>query len=139
MPSTKQRLVIGRILADPSQTLYSAMIASGYSHNTAKAPGKNLVNRESFQDLLEEYLPDDMLLGALKDDIQTKKGNRSKELDLAFKVKGKLTPNVESQSTYNTQININDATPRGQEMVDQFTEYMRQQTLPKGQDVSTQD
>lgn len=63
---------------------------AGYSDATAKNPQK-LMNNPTFQDLAEQYLPDDMLLRALADDIEKKEGNRTPEMTLAFKVRGNLT------------------------------------------------
>lgn len=137
MATTRQKLVIGKMVemggTGQSYTLGGILVEAGYSPNTALTPAKVLKSK-GFVELADEYLPDDMLLEALQEDIKLKKGNRHKELDLAFKVKGKLTPNADRLpmgNTFNTQINVNDSTPRGQDMVDQFTEYMRQQTLSK--------
>lgn len=66
-----------------------AMLEAGYSPATAKTPQK-LTESVGFSELMEAYLPDDMLLGALSDDIEAKKGNRKAELELAFKLKGKM-------------------------------------------------
>lgn len=66
-----------------------AMRDAGYSEKTAKTP-KKLTESVAFAELLEAYLPDDMLLRALSDDIEEKKANRKAELELAFKLKGKM-------------------------------------------------
>ena len=66
-----------------------AMRDAGYSERTARTPQK-LTNSASWQELMEAYLPDDMLLRALSDDIEKKEGNRIAELTLATKMKGKL-------------------------------------------------
>lgn len=72
-----------------------AMRDAGYSPQTAKVPQK-LTNSAGFAELLEEYLPDDMLLRALSDDIEGKELNRKAELELAFKLKGKMVDKSES-------------------------------------------
>lgn len=81
-----------------------AMRDAGYSPETAKSPSK-LTKSEGFAELMEAYLPDDMLLRALGEDLESKKGNRKAELELAFKLKGKMidkkdiTTNGESINT----------------------------------------
>lgn len=71
-----------------------AMRDAGYSVNTAKTP-KKLTESAAFAELLDAYLPDDMLLRALSDDIEKKEGNRKAELELGFKLKGKMTEKVD--------------------------------------------
>lgn len=67
-----------------------ALKAAGYSASIVKNPQK-VTNAKSFQDLCEELgLTDDLLLAALVEDIKEKKGNRKTELELGFKVKGRL-------------------------------------------------
>lgn len=66
-----------------------AMREAGYSAETAKSPSK-LTESKGFAELMEAYLPDDMLLRALSDDIEGKAKNRKAELELAFKLKGKM-------------------------------------------------
>jgi hypothetical protein len=62
----------------------------GYSSNTAKTPQK-LTNSVGFIELCEEKgLTDSLLIDALVEDIKTKKGNRKSELELGFKIKGRL-------------------------------------------------
>jgi len=67
-----------------------AMIDAGYDETTAKNP-KNLTESKGFHVLCEKIgLTDDLLINALVEDIKNKKGNRRSELELAFKIKGKL-------------------------------------------------
>jgi len=67
-----------------------AMLDTGYSPNTAKTPQK-LTESKGFLELCEEKgLTDDLLVNALVEDIKEKRGNRRSELELAFKIKGKL-------------------------------------------------
>lgn len=42
--------------------LTQAMIDAGYSPATANSPGQNLTQKKVWEDLLEEYLPDDKLI-----------------------------------------------------------------------------
>jgi len=71
-----------------------SMIEVGYSPATAKTPDK-LTDSKGYQELLNEYLPDDFILGALKDDIEKKPQNRVAELNLATKVKGMQVDKVD--------------------------------------------
>ncbi|MEI7765655.1 MAG: hypothetical protein WCI93_03680 [bacterium] len=67
-----------------------AMLEVGYSLNTAKTPQK-LTESRGFIALCEELgLTDNLLVNALVEDIKTKKGNRKAELELGFKIKGRL-------------------------------------------------
>ena len=79
-----------------------AMRDAGYSPQTAKSPHK-LTSSAGYAELLETYLPDDMLLRALSDDIEGKQLNRKAELELAFKLKGKM---VEKQEINNPDGNL---------------------------------
>ena len=136
MATTKQKIVIGKLLANPSESLYKVMRSAGYAHATAKAPTKNLLSQPGFQQLLEEFLPDTMLLKALHDDIKTKVGNRHRELDLALKVKGRLKSSDDPapSSVYNTfiqQNNLNPNTPTAKQLVDASLDVLMAQTKRK--------
>jgi hypothetical protein len=67
-----------------------AMVSAGYSQEVAKRTDK-LTCSKGFQELCEETgLTNQLLLSALVDDIQAKKGHRRAELELGFKIKGHL-------------------------------------------------
>lgn len=67
-----------------------AMIAAGYSPLTAHNPQK-LTDSIGFQDLCDELgLTENFLVKALVSDIKKKPKNRKAELELGFKVRGKL-------------------------------------------------
>ncbi len=67
----------------------------GYSENTAKTPQK-LTESLGFIELCEEKgLTEDLLINALVEYIKTKKGNRKAELELAFKIKGRLASRLD--------------------------------------------
>lgn len=74
-----------------------AMRDAGYSPAVASNPHK-LKESPTWRELMEAYLPDDMLLRALSDDIESKKGNRTAELTLATKLKGRLTEKIDQTS-----------------------------------------
>lgn len=80
-----------------------AVIEAGYSEAYARS-GK-FQKTKQFQELLEEALPDDFLLSALKNDIVNKPMNRKPELELAFKVKGKLVDKNETKVEGSLTIN----------------------------------
>jgi hypothetical protein len=93
MATAKQKLALD-IMVENGGNVSKAMEAAGYSPKTAKTPQK-LTESAGFRELCEAYLPDDMLLRALADDIEKKEGNRKAELELAFKIKGKMTEKAE--------------------------------------------
>ena len=72
-----------------------AMVEAGYSTNTANTP-KKLTGSAGFIKLCEDRgLTDSLLVNALIEDIKSKKGNRRAELELGFKIKGRLIPKME--------------------------------------------
>lgn len=89
MATEKQKRALDKMLENGGN-ISKAMREVGYSENTAKTPQK-LTDSKGWKELTEAYLPDDMLLRSLSEDIEEKKGNRKAELELAFKVRGKLT------------------------------------------------
>ncbi len=89
MATERQKLAVDKIIENRGN-VSRAMLEVGYSPNTARNP-KNLTDSDGFKELMETYLPDDMLLRALSDDIEKKEGNRKAELELAFKIKGRMT------------------------------------------------
>ena len=66
-----------------------SMREAGYSAAYSSNPDQFTATKK-FQALAEQYLPDDFLLKALEDDIRAKPENRTAELQLAFKVKGRM-------------------------------------------------
>jgi hypothetical protein len=106
-PTIKQKRA-AEIAVENGGNISRAMREAGYSPATAKNPDK-LTKSLAWQDLLEHYLPDDMLLDALSEDIQVKKGNRTPELTLAAKMKGRLTEKV-------------DVTTAGESLTKQFSD-----------------
>ncbi len=93
MATIKQKKAVDNMV-DNGGNVSKAMTEAGYSPATAKTPQK-LTQSKGFEELLEEYLPDSMLLKALQEDIEGKTKNRKPELELAFKVKGKLTDRLD--------------------------------------------
>jgi hypothetical protein len=93
MATYKQKLALANMVENGGN-VSKAMRDAGYSPQTAKSPSK-LTDSTGFRELMDAYLPDDMLLRALSDDIEEKKANRKAELELAFKLKGKMTERVD--------------------------------------------
>ncbi len=89
MATKRQKLAVAKMVENGGNAS-RAMIEAGYSPATAKTPSK-LTDSAGYEELMDAYLPDDMLLRALSDDIEKKEGNRKAELELAFKLKGKMT------------------------------------------------
>lgn len=88
MATERQKRAIDNLVENRGN-VSKAMRDAGYSDASAKNP-KNLTDSKAYEELMEAYLPDDMLLRALSDDIEKKEANRKAELELAFKLKGKM-------------------------------------------------
>ena len=88
MATVKQRKAIANAVENGGN-ITKAMRDAGYAETTVNNP-VNLTKTNAWQELMEAYLPDDMLLRALSDDIEKKEANRKAELELAFKLKGKM-------------------------------------------------
>lgn len=90
MPTVKQKKALNKIVENGGN-VSQAMRDVGYSRNTAKTPQK-LTESVGFIELCDKKgLTDNFLIDALVEDIKKKKGNRKSELELGFKIKGKLT------------------------------------------------
>ena len=74
-----------------------SMREAGYSDAYASNPDQ-FTNTKGFKELADAYLPDDFLLRALAEDIEAKPKQRKQELELAFKVKGKMTEKIDHTS-----------------------------------------
>jgi len=95
MATLKQRKAIENVVGNGGN-ITKAMIDAGYSPNTANTPQK-LTSSDAWFELMEAYLPDDMLLGALSNDIEKKEGNRKAELELAFKLRGRMVEKTDAK------------------------------------------
>ncbi len=96
MATSKQEKAVANMVENGGNAS-KAMRDAGYSPETAKSPSK-LTKSDGFAELMEAYLPDDTLLRALGEDIEEKKGNRKAELELAFKLKGKMVDKTDVTS-----------------------------------------
>lgn len=90
MSTVKQKLAFNKIIENHGNVSKS-MREVGYAKNTAINPTPNLLETKGFQELCNEHgLTDDFLVKALIDDIEKKPKNRKAELELAFKIKGRM-------------------------------------------------
>jgi hypothetical protein len=97
MSTIKQKVAIEKMVENGG-VASQAMLEAGYSPNTAKTPQK-LTDSKGFKELCEDSgLTDTFLVEALIDDIKTKKGNRKAELELGFKIKGRLVQKTDITS-----------------------------------------
>ena len=86
MPTVKQKRAVEAI-AENGGNVSKAMREVGYTDITAATP-KKLTESKGYKELLDKYLPDDLILGSLESDIKNKPKNRLGELALAAKIKG---------------------------------------------------
>ncbi|MDQ5922782.1 MAG: hypothetical protein QG644_490 [Patescibacteria group bacterium] len=97
MSTIKQERALEKMVENGGN-VSQAMRDVGYSENTAKTPQK-LTESLGFIELCDSKgLTDDLLINALVEDIKEKKGNRRAELELAFKIKGKLVNKTDIKS-----------------------------------------
>jgi len=95
MATLRQKKAIDNVVENGGNVT-KAMRDAGYAETTVNNPD-NLTKSDAWLELMEAYLPDDMLLGALSDDIEKKEGNRKAELELAFKLRGKMVEKTEGK------------------------------------------
>ena len=93
MATDRQKEAIDNVVKNGGN-VSKGMREAGYSVNTAKTP-KKLTDSKAWAELMDIYLPDDMLLRALSNDIKKKEGSRKGELELAYKLKGRMTEKQE--------------------------------------------
>lgn len=106
----QRRAVIN--LVENRGNVSKAMRDAGYPETTAKNP-ENLTNSKGFQGLMNELgLTDDFLVHALKEDITLKKANRKPELELAFKLRGRLKDAIDVTSGGEIISNIEYIVPK---------------------------
>lgn len=109
-----------------------AMREVGYSDATAKTPQK-LTESRGWEQLVEEYLPDDLLARVHKEGLQAVKGTgenveidmavRHKYLDTAYKLKGSYSPEKKDITTNGETIKVNSGVEKTKEEVDIIAKY----------------
>lgn len=87
MATIRQKTAINKIV-EKRGSVSAAMREAGYSAKTAKNP-KNLTNSKSFKELLDHYLPEDLVLKKHKELIEI-------PVKIRTFIKGDLTTEVES-------------------------------------------
>ena len=93
MATERQKIAIDKVIENRGN-VSKAMKEAGYTAASAKNPS-NLTDSKAWAELMDIYLTDDMLLRALSDDIEKKEGSRKGELELAYKLKGRMTEKQE--------------------------------------------
>lgn len=95
----KQKLAFREVVKGVPIT--RAMAKVGYRPSTALRTNK-LTRSDGWKQLCEDAgLTDELLTHALVTDIRKKKGNRVRELELGFKVRGRLNQIDNGGNTYN--------------------------------------
>ena len=97
-PTAKQRKAFKKIVEN--RGVEGKLLEDvGYAKNTAKNPDQNLIKSLGFQKLCDEAgLTDEFLTTALFEDIKAKPKNRKPELELGFKIKGRLSDKLDVTS-----------------------------------------
>lgn len=113
----KQKRVADKIVENRGTSVSKAMRDAGYSKAYSKNP-KQMINTKSWQELMEEYIPDDLLVEKHKALLnKTDKGGAvdtvavSKGLDLAYKIKGKNAPEKHEHNITGVEI-VNYSKPK---------------------------
>lgn len=96
MPTIKQKKALSKIVENGGN-VSKAMRDAGYSPATAENPSKLLDSKGFIQLMDEKGLTDDLIITSLVEDIGSKPGNRTPELTLAVKMRGRLTERVEAE------------------------------------------
>lgn len=103
MATVRQKLAV-KELVENGGNVSRAMLKANYSKKTSKTPQK-LTNSKGFIEALDEFgLTDELLTVSLVKDIKKKAGKRARELELGFKVRGRLKENKDGGNTYNFNI-----------------------------------
>lgn len=104
----RHRIVVKELMENRGSTMGQAIRSAGYSKAYAKNPHMMTATKSFIEVCEENGLTDDFLTKALHDDIKKKPKNRKPELELAFKVKGRLK---EHEPSSGNTININIISP----------------------------
>lgn len=90
MVTIRQKKALNKIVENGGN-VSKAMRDVGYSPATAENPSK-LLDSKGFMQLMDEKgLTDDLIITSLVDDIKSKPSNRTPELTLAVKMRGRIT------------------------------------------------
>lgn len=107
----KQKAVAKKVVENGGIAISKAMIEAGYSPNTAKTPEK-LTESKGWKELMDTLLPDEKLLERHAEGLDATKihtshtepdrevidyPTRAKYIELGYKVKNKLNPDIVQQ------------------------------------------
>jgi hypothetical protein len=119
--TTKQQVALENMVENGGN-VSRAMLNAGYSPNTAKTPQK-LTGSKGFLALCEEKgLTDDLLVQALVEDIRDKKGNRKAEIELGFKIKGRLLQKPKDEPIIGNEIIFTSFSEKEKEALNKLLE-----------------
>jgi hypothetical protein len=91
MSTPRQRLAVKKLVENGrGETVGKTLVKAGYSKNTAIAPTKVTKSKGFIEAMEEAGLTDTFLNKCLQEDIKGKPRNRKAELELAYKLKGRL-------------------------------------------------
>ena len=128
MATARQKKVVEKMAenlrSDKPKSMGKILTEVGYSKNVSEKP-KIVTESKGIKELLDQYLPDDFILKALRDDIEAKPEKRLGELALASKIKGldKEPEPEKSGDTYNlTQVNIEASKDTARDIIEQYKE-----------------
>ena len=100
MATEKQKRAVNKIVENGGN-VSKAMRDVGYSAETAKSPAK-LTESKGFIELMDKLgLTDNLIVNALVEDINMKPQNRTQELTLAVKMRGRLVDRADITSNGN--------------------------------------
>lgn len=147
MPTIRQQNAFDKIVENGGN-VSKAMREVGYSEETAKTPQK-LTESKGWQELVEEHIPDSLLMEKHKDLLNVpkvvrrfKKGELESEyeeldsqaikagLDMAYKLKGHYAPEKKVNLNLNGEVNHEEI----DEIVNQLNELKRKSLASDGRD-----
>jgi len=120
-PSDRQKIVLANALKNAGK-LQPAMEAAGYAKGYAKNP-QEFSNTKSWSQLLEEYLPDNMLVKVTSEGLEAKLVSdgvspdfsvRQRYLETALKMKGKLISRTDITSNEGRVVSIEFIAPKSE-------------------------
>lgn len=122
-PNERQKTVLATALKNRGK-MQPAMEVAGYSKQTSKNP-INLTNTKSWGELLNQYLPNDLLIKMTLEGLRATipVGNtgeclpnhaiRHRYLETALKIKGKLAPKTDNDTVEQRIVGITYVVPKG--------------------------
>ena len=161
-PTRKQKRAAKIILENPSLTTAEVMRQAGYSDASIVDPNKNLLQTKGFAELLEEYLPDELLSRVHQEGLSSVKTSRDKfgdkyedpdyytrhaYLETAYKIKGKLNPKSDNDTgnitvqlvVYDQQNNPNSISVSAKRLSTSISESDGRRIQASGDSVASQE